>query len=258
MDLMKEGLGVPSRAVIGTRIDATNYEHACEVIGRWASERRSTYTCVTNVHAVMESHDRPDVDQAHANSDLCVPDGMPIVWALRKMGVRDAQQVRGTDLTLRLLAEAESRGLVVGFYGGSPPTLDLLIDRLARDLPGLKVGYAHSPPYRELSPEERAFDFQRMNGAGVQLLLVGLGCPKQELWMHSMRGHIHASMVGVGAAFDFLAGEKSQAPDILREAGLEWAFRLAQEPRRLWRRYARNNPRFALKLGRQLLSERPR
>jgi N-acetylglucosaminyldiphosphoundecaprenol N-acetyl-beta-D-mannosaminyltransferase len=184
------------------------------------------------------------------------PDGMPLVWALRLLGERRAQRVCGPDATAALLAAAEKAGISAGFYGGSPAALDALIGVVRLRHPNLNVAYAESPPFRTLTPEEDSAIVERIASSGVQLLFVGLGCPKQEHWIVEHLGRVHALMCAVGAAFDFIAGSKRRAPRWMQRCGLEWVFRLATEPRRLAKRYLKHNPRFVLKFLRQLLAGR--
>jgi N-acetylglucosaminyldiphosphoundecaprenol N-acetyl-beta-D-mannosaminyltransferase len=174
------------------------------------------------------------------------------VWGLRRLGVQAPTRVYGPDLTPLVLAQAERDGIPVGFYGGTPEVLKALLAEVARRWPRLEISYAWSPPFRELTPEEDEEVVRAVNASGTRILLVGLGCPRQETWMAQHRDRVAAVMVGVGAAFDFLAGTKKQAPPVMQRAGLEWGFRLAMEPKRLWRRYLRQNPRFALLFARQL------
>jgi N-acetylglucosaminyldiphosphoundecaprenol N-acetyl-beta-D-mannosaminyltransferase len=186
-------------------------------------------------------------------ADLVTPDGMPLVWALKAFGIGDASRVYGPDLTLVVCEHAAAHDVPVGFYGGSPAVLDDLVAALRHRVPGLRVCFAQSPPYRPLTAEEDEAAVQAMRRSGAGIVFVGLGAPKQESWMAEHRHRLPAVLVGVGAAFDFIAGHKRQAPRALQRAGLEWAFRLATEPRRLWRRYAERNPRFVVLFTRQLL-----
>jgi N-acetylglucosaminyldiphosphoundecaprenol N-acetyl-beta-D-mannosaminyltransferase len=153
-------------------------------------------------------------------------------------------------------AEAAARGVPIGVYGGSPDVIERLPRRLAERFPGLRIAFAASPPYRALTPQEDAAMVDAIRESGARILFVGLGCPKQERWMAVHRARLSCAMVGVGAAFDFLAGAKRQAPRWLQRMGLEWLFRLASEPRRLWRRYAIHNPRFVWLAGREVLRAR--
>jgi N-acetylglucosaminyldiphosphoundecaprenol N-acetyl-beta-D-mannosaminyltransferase len=234
----------PSRHVLGMRVDATSYQDAGDRIVRWAREGESRYVCVSSVHGAVESYDDPSFRAAVNGADLITPDGMPLVWLLRLLGIPDAGRVYGPDLTPEVCRRAAAEGVPVGFYGGAPAVLDALVSRLRARLPELRVAYQWSPPFRPLSPEEDDEVVRAINESGARVLFVGLGCPKQERWMAAHRGRVRAAMVGVGAAFDFVAGTKRRAPRLLQRAGLEWAFRLACEPRRLGRRYLYIVPRF--------------
>jgi len=245
-----------SRDVLGVRVDSTTYQGASELIASWASAQQSRYVCVANVNNVMEAHDDPAYMAVMNDADLVTSDGMPLVWALRRQGIRGAERVYGPTLTAEFCAEAERRGIRVGFFGGSPHVLSAMIDRLKDRWPQLLITYQESPPFRPLSAEEDAAVISAINASGTQVLFVGLGAPKQERWMAEHVGSVRAVMVGVGAAFDFLAGAKRQAPMLAQRAGLEWLFRLATEPKRLWKRYAKHNPRFVFLFARQLVQRR--
>jgi N-acetylglucosaminyldiphosphoundecaprenol N-acetyl-beta-D-mannosaminyltransferase len=241
------------RLVLGMRTDSTSYSDAVARVLAWASTRQSRYVCVANVHVTMETHDSAEFREVVNGADLVTPDGMPLVWALRLFGLSDATQVRGPSLTLDILKRAAAENVPVGFYGGTPEVLKLLVEICQRRFPGLRIVYAYAPPFRALSSEEDATIVQEMNASGAAILFVGLGCPKQERWMALHRGLVNAVMLGVGAAFDFLSGVKPEAPGWMQRAGLEWLFRLATEPRRLWWRYAYHNPRFVVLLTGQYL-----
>jgi N-acetylglucosaminyldiphosphoundecaprenol N-acetyl-beta-D-mannosaminyltransferase len=238
------------------RVDATSYEDATRQIIGWARLSRSRYVCVAAVNNVMEAHGDARYMRVMNRADLVTPDGMPLVWGLRWLGVEGATRVYGPDLTPSILEAAEREGLAVGFYGGAPNVLEALVAETRRGWPDLEIAYAHSPPYRDLTTEEDGQVVQAIGESGAKILFVGLGCPRQETWMASHQGRLGAVMVGVGAAFDFLAGTKKQAPRSMQRAGLEWLFRLATEPTRLWKRYLRQNPRFVLLFGAQLIRAR--
>ncbi len=237
------------------RVDATSYDDASERIVRWASERRSAYVCVANVHMAMEAAESPEFLRVVGGADLVTPDGRPLVWALRLLGVKCASQVRGTDLVAEVSARAAQEGLPVGLYGSKPEVLGELGEELRRRFPGLEVACGISPPFREITTEEDEEFTRQVAESGARILFVGLGCPKQERWMAAHQGRIPAAMIGVGAAFEFYTGRIPQAPRWMQSAGLEWAYRLYREPRRLWRRYARHNPRFVALLALQLVRE---
>jgi len=184
------------------------------------------------------------------------PDGMPLVWALRLLGCKRATRVYGPDLTPIVLARAAAEGLPVGFYGGSPGVLDKFVLLMKARFPELQIAYAYSPPFRALTPTEDQQIVQDISRSGVRILFVAIGNPAQELWMAAHRPRVNAVMIGVGAAFDFLTGAKRQAPRWMMGIGLEWLFRLATEPRRLWKRYLKHNPRFVVLFALQLIRSR--
>ena len=239
--------------ILGMQVASTTYDEATENILAWAKSGESRYVCVANVHMVMEAHDHPDFREIVNAADLVVPDGMPLVWMLRWMGFPGQERVYGPELTLRLVASAARAGIPVGFYGASPQALERILANFRQRFPSLQIAYAYSPPFRPLTPEEDEEVVRDINVSGTRILFVGLGCPKQERWMALHKGRVLTVMVGVGAAFDFHAGIKPQAPSWMQRAGLEWLFRFVTEPRRLWRRYVYHNPRFIVLAGTQLV-----
>jgi N-acetylglucosaminyldiphosphoundecaprenol N-acetyl-beta-D-mannosaminyltransferase len=244
------------RYVLGMRVDGTSYSDAVARVLGWAEKSESRYVCVATVHMVMEAHDDNGFQRIVNAADLVTPDGMPLVWALRLLGVPSATRVYGPDLTPLLCQEAAQRALPVGFYGGTPEVLQRMLMVLRQQWPSLRVGYCWSPPFRDLTPAEESEVMAAIRDSGIRVLFVGLGCPKQERWMATHLANLGVVMVGVGAAFDFLAGTKRQAPRALRQAGLEWCFRLVTEPRRLWRRYLYHNPRFLGLMAWQFIRDR--
>ncbi|MGH2791649.1 MAG: WecB/TagA/CpsF family glycosyltransferase [Actinomycetota bacterium] len=212
--------------------------------------------CAASVNNVMEGRADHDFLEVMNRSDLTTADGMPLVWGLRLLGVEQPTRTYGPTLTQVLLGKAEEADVPVGFYGGSPEVLKDLLEIARQRWPRLDVAYAHSPPFRALTEEEIQREVDRINASGARLLFVGIGTPKQDRWMDSNKGNVHAVMLGVGAAFDFIAGVKKQAPGRLQRLGLEWLFRLVTEPRRLWRRYLIRNPRFIFLFARQLIRAR--
>jgi N-acetylglucosaminyldiphosphoundecaprenol N-acetyl-beta-D-mannosaminyltransferase len=234
--------------ILAMNVNITSYADACSVIRDWAEQGASKYVCVANVASVMDSYDSPQYRRVMNEADLVTPDGIPLVWALRLLGCSDATRVYGPDLTPVMLETASSIGLPVAFYGGAPEVLNRLLEVVASRFPRLQVVYSWSPPFRPLTPEEDLRVVSDINESGARIVFVGLGSPKQDYWMAAHRGRIQAVMVGVGAAFDFLAGSKPQAPRWMMPLGLEWLFRLATEPRRLWKRYLKHNPRYVVLL----------
>jgi N-acetylglucosaminyldiphosphoundecaprenol N-acetyl-beta-D-mannosaminyltransferase len=193
---------------------------------------------------VMEGVDDPAYREIVNAADLVTSDGMPLVWSLRLLGARASQRVYGPDLTPLLCERAAAEGIPVGFYGSSPEVLEAMVANLRSANPELEIAYQQSPPFRELSVEEIEREIEEIRASGARIIFVGLGCPKQERWMHARRGEIGAVLIGVGAAFDYVGKTKAQAPRFMQAHGLEWLFRLVTEPRRLWRRYLYHNPRF--------------
>jgi len=204
----------------------------------------------------MEAFDSPAFQRVVNGADLVTPDGRPLVWALRSLGVGDATQVRGTDLTTHVVERAAREGIPIGLYGGTPDLLEMFVRILKRRYPGERVVCRIAPPFRPLTPEEDEAVTKEIQSSGARILFVGIGCPKQERWMEAHKDRIPAVMLGVGAAFDFHTGRVRQAPGWMQAAGLEWLFRLLMDPRRLWKRYAKHNPRFVVLFLRQLLGLR--
>lgn len=245
-----------SRYILGMRVDASNYDKAASRIVEWGRRRESRYVCIAAVNNVVEAHKRPEYRELMNQSDFTTSDGMPLVWGLRKLGIPEATRVYGPDLTPVICEHAARAGVGVGFYGGTPEVLDDLVSSLTKRFPALKVTYRWAPPFRPLTDQEEGEFVNAVNESGTGVLLVGLGAPKQEQLMARLRGEIEATMVGVGAAFDFLAGKKRQSPSWMQRAGLEWLFRLVTEPKRLWRRYLLGNPRFAVFFAAQLVAQK--
>jgi N-acetylglucosaminyldiphosphoundecaprenol N-acetyl-beta-D-mannosaminyltransferase len=216
------------------------------------------YVCVCNVHTVMASAEDPDLRAALLSSSVNVPDGQPLVWAMKALGHRLERRVYGPELMARACERAAASGQRFYLYGGrNQGALFQLALNLRQRYPGIKIVGGYSPPHRPLTTEERDVVIGEINSAGPDVVWVGIGVPKQEKWMAGMRPHLEAPvLVGVGAAFDFHAGLVAQAPGWIQDAGLEWAYRLAREPRRLWRRYLRYNPRFLTAFARQLTADR--
>jgi N-acetylglucosaminyldiphosphoundecaprenol N-acetyl-beta-D-mannosaminyltransferase len=234
------------RYILGMRVDATSYKDATQQILDWAKAGESQYVCAANVHMIMEAHDDPAFAQVVNHAALVTPDGMPLVWALRALGIPDAARVCGPALTLQVCQAAADAGIPIGLYGGTSESLAIFVAFLQSQFPKIKVVCQIAPPFRPLTSKEDADCTQQIVESGAQLLFVGIGCPKQELWMAAHKGRIPAVMLGVGAAFDFHSGRVKQAPPWMQRICLEWFFRLMMEPKRLWKRYAKHNPRFVV------------
>lgn len=231
--------------ILGVGVSAINLAMAIDVVGSWIDSGERQYVCVRDVHGLVRSLDDPDLLQIHREAGMVTPDGMPLVWAGRWAGADWMGRVYGPDLLLEICLESLERGWSHYFYGAGPGVADELSSRLHSRFPGLKVVGTHTPPFRDITQEEVANVAQTINDSGADIVWVGLSSPKQERWMHQFRPLLDAAvLVGIGAAFDIHAGRIRQAPRWMQRSGLEWAFRIAVEPRRLWRRYAQAIPRF--------------
>jgi len=244
--------------VLGVPLAVSNYGEVLDWMQAMVATGERGYVTAAAVNLVMSAREQPATRAATRAATLAVPDGMPLVWALRALGHRTARRVYGPDLMAAFCARAAADGTPMYLYGGrTPDALELLTRRLRARFPGIAIVGGCSPPFREPTPAEERDAIAAIDGSGAQVVWVGTGQPKQELWMQRMRPRLRAPLlVGVGAAFDFHAGLVPQAPPWLQRAGLEWAYRLAREPRRLWRRYARYNPRFVAGFARQYARER--
>jgi N-acetylglucosaminyldiphosphoundecaprenol N-acetyl-beta-D-mannosaminyltransferase len=231
--------------VLGVAVSAIDMVGALAAIEGWIGGDRHDYVCVTGVHGVIESRRSPRLRAIHNAAGLVVPDGMPLVWLLRRAGYREADRVYGPDLMLAALARPALRDCRHFLYGSSPASIARLRRNLEARFPALRIAGAISPPFRPLSRAEDEAVVTAIDRSGAEIVWVGLSTPKQEIWMAEHRARLRANvLIGVGAAFDMHAGLLRQAPRAMQRCGLEWLFRLAVEPRRLWRRYLRNNPRF--------------
>ncbi len=242
--------------VVSVGISKTTYSEVVGLCCHWASQRdaaeRKTahYICVTSVHGIMLAKDDPEIARIFNEADIATPDGMPVVWALRTLGSPDQPRVYGPTLMLELCRA----GLRPFLYGGHSETLPLLIAHLEREVPGLRIAGAYAPPFRPLTAAEEQEVRARILSSGADIVFVGIGAPNQERWMYEHRECFPGlTLIGVGAAFDFLAGRKRQAPRWMQNYGLEWLFRLLTEPARLWRRYLLITPRFLPLWALQLL-----
>ena len=249
----------PTVEVVGVPLAVIDYDRTLDWIEGMVAGRRRGYVCACNTHTVTASHEDPELRAALLSSyALNVPDGMPLVWALNALGNSLRDRVYGPELMARAFARARSNGQRIYLYGGRDH--DALVQlgmSLRGRFPGVNIVGGYAPPFRPLTPEERYAIIDEINESEADVVWVGIGVPKQEKWMATMRPHLEAPvLVGVGAAFDFHAGLVPQAPPLLQGAGLEWAYRLAHEPRRLWRRYLRYNPRFVSAFVRQLPARR--
>ena len=246
--------------VLDVPLAAIDYQRTMDWMDAMVRDGRRGTICVATVHIVMRAREDHELRDAMLGSALIVPDGQPLVWALRALGHREATRVYGPELMARYCERSARSGATMYLYGGrNQGALVELALGLRRRHPGLKIVGGHSPPFRPLTDDERDFVVEDINRSKADVVWVGTGQPKQEIWMREMRPLLDAPMlIGVGAAFDFHAGLVPQAPTWMQDVGLEWVFRLSKEPRRLWRRYARYNPRFVAGFARQYAHARRR
>ncbi len=239
--------------VVSLLPNVCSHESVIETVTALVKRGNGGYICFSTVHMVMESYDHGEYGAKVNGADFIVPDGMPLVWMQKLQGEKEAERVRANDLMTMLCEYAAQNDLKVGFYGGKQEVIDLILSRAARELPQLQITYAVSPPFRPLTEAEDTAITRDIENSGAQILFMGLGCPKQENWMAAHKNSLSAVMLGVGASFDFYAGNIKESPEWMGKLGLEWLFRLTQEPKRLWRRYLILNPRFMWLATLQLL-----
>jgi len=246
--------------VLGVPLALTDYGRTMDWIDESVAAKQRGYICVAATHTVMVCDEDPELREAVLNSSLTVPDGQPLVWAMNALGGDLSQRVYGPELMARYCERAAGSDVKMYLYGGrNQGALVQLALNLRQRFPGVRIVGGYSPPFRDMTEEEDEAIVKEINRSHADVVWVGVGAPKQEKWMAAMRDRVHAPvMVGVGAAFDFHAGLVPQAPNWMQAAGLEWLFRLAHEPRRLWRRYARYNPRFVTGFARQYARHRLR
>ncbi len=246
--------------ILSVPLALIDYSAMIRLMDEFVASSQRGYVCVANVHSVMASKEDPELEAALLGSSVNVPDGQPLVWAINLLGHSLEDRVYGPELMWRSCAHAAKTGQRLYLYGGrNQGALVQLALNLRKSHPNLKIVGGYSPPHRPLTDEETIAVVDEINGSRADLVWVGIGVPKQEKWMAQMRPYLQAPLLlGVGAAFDFHAGLVPQAPNWVQKAGMEWAFRLAQEPRRLWKRYFRYNPRFVACFAAQLRGQRRR
>jgi len=241
--------------VLGVKISAIDMNDACSVVNEAILKRQKSYICVCPVSTIMECRRNEKVLTSVNSADLATPDGMAVVWIGKMRGNKNIRRVYGPELMQNICGISVVKKYRNYFYGSSLDVLSKLKEKLSRKYPGLIISGIFSPPFRQLTKEEDGKIAEEINRCNPDIVWVGLGSPKQDLWMYEHRDKINAPlMIGVGAAFDFLAGTKPQAPRWIRDNGFEWLFRLATEPKRLWRRYLINNFLFIYYVGIETVS----
>ncbi|MBU2581859.1 MAG: WecB/TagA/CpsF family glycosyltransferase [Alphaproteobacteria bacterium] len=248
-------------SILGVPVSTVTMDRAIATVGQWIGEGSSRYISTCDVHCIMRARSEPGLMAAFNAADMVVPDGKPVEWTARARTDQPMTRVCGPDLMLALSAISTRTGWRHYYYGGAPGVADELAKRMQETYPGLQVAGTWCPPFRPLSEAEQEEEIERIADSGAQIVWVGLGCPKQDLWMHKHARKIPGAIsIGVGAAFDFHTGRVARAPEWMQKNGLEWAHRLSSEPARLWRRYLVMAPQFLVLSGLETLEEisRPR
>jgi N-acetylglucosaminyldiphosphoundecaprenol N-acetyl-beta-D-mannosaminyltransferase len=242
--------------VLGVSYAELNYNQATEVITRWATLKQSETVVVAPVSSLIMAKRNPKLMNAIHHASMITSDGMPIVWMRKLMGKHEATRLYGPDLMKSVCSACASKGISVGLIGGHPDRMDALVSKLKESNPTIDIAYQESPDFRELSDHEVQMMATEARESGCGVIFVGMGCPKQEIFMQRIRHFFPGVLIGVGAAFDFIPGFVRQSPPMLQRLGLEWAFRLLCEPRRLWKRYASTIPPFLFLAAAQLIEHR--
>ena len=235
---------LPKREVVGVGISLGGFDVHVDAIAALAAARRSSYVCCVNAHMAVEAARDPAFAEVVNGADLATADGMPLLRCLQLIAGERQERVAGNDLMPALIQRCAQDGLSVYFYGGSEETLRRIVERAAREWPQLRIAGTHAPPFAPLSAMDIEAEAARIGATGAQVVMVSLGCPKQERWMAAMKGRVNGVMLGLGGAFLLYAGIDTRAPKWMRDLSLEWAYRFLLEPRRLWRRYLVTNSRF--------------
>lgn len=244
----------PRKRVIAADITVGGFDEQLNAFVHYAAERRSSYVCCVNVHMTMECHGDPEFAKVVAQADHATADGMPIVKCLKLFHAVKQERVAGNDLLPALLEKAADHGLSVYLYGGTDQVQQRMMERARQEYPGIRFAGNHAPPFVPLDRMDLAAEAARINATGANIVMVSLGCPKQERWMAAMKGRVDALMLGLGGAFLLYAGVDTRAPKWMRDLSLEWLYRLWLEPGRLWKRYLVTNTRFIALVLRQLVT----
>ncbi|NET32007.1 MAG: WecB/TagA/CpsF family glycosyltransferase [Cyanothece sp. SIO1E1] len=230
--------------LIGFPVASESFTTQIDTMLSWARQRLSKVVCVANVHMLVEAKHHSHFAKVLHKADLLTPDGMPLAWLMGWLSKCRQDRVAGMDIMLSLCQRAHEEGVSLFFLGATPDILQQMEQRLKQEFPDVPIAGMEALPFRPLTPGEDKALVKQLNESGAGLVLISLGCPKQEQWMHTHKGKIKAVMIGLGGVFPIYAGEKKWAPAWVRKGGLEWLYRLIQEPRRLWRRYASTIPLF--------------
>ena len=244
----------PHRSVIGFPVASLPFDAQIGLMLEWAKARLSKVVCIANVHMLTEAHQNPAFASILKNADLVTPDGMPLVWMLKLLGTAEPDRVAGMDVLLALCEQAAAEEIGIFFVGSQTAILEKMHAKLQQDFPRLNIAGMEPFPFRPMTQAEDEAIIQKLNSSGAGIVLVSLGCPKQEIWMATHKDKVNAVMVGLGGAFPVYAGVHKRAPKLVRSAGFEWLYRLIQEPRRLWGRYSSTIPVFIWLACKQLVT----
>jgi N-acetylglucosaminyldiphosphoundecaprenol N-acetyl-beta-D-mannosaminyltransferase len=242
--------------IIGLQIDAITFEQSMQQVIAWGRAHKPSYVCFANVHMTIEAYNDPAFQQQVNKASLVLPDGKPLAFACKWLYGRNQERIAGMDFMPQLLERAGSERLSIYLYGSTPELLETLENKVREKYPQTKIAGSISPPFRPLAKEEQDVFIQRINQSQANVVLVSLGCPKQEKWMANNYHQINAVLLGVGGAFTVTAGTQRRAPLWMQRAGMEWVFRLAQEPKRLFKRYFSTNTKFSWLLVKSMLKKR--
>lgn len=246
---------LPFQRIIGFPVTALPFESQMSLIVEWAKHGLSKTVCIANVHMLVEAYRSSSFATVLQKADLVAPDGMPLVWMLRQLGVRQQDRVAGLDVLQALCEQATKAGVKVFFLGSQSGILDKMRQRLNQEFPDLQIAGMEPLPFRPMTQAEDEALVEMLNQSGAGIVFLSLGCPKQEAWMANHKNRVNAVMIGLGGAFPVYAGLHKRAPGFVRSAGFEWLYRLLQEPRRLWGRYSSTIPVFMWLACKQLLTE---
>ena len=246
---------IPVKNVINSPVSSIPFNSQIQLILQWAKLGKSKYVCVANVHMLMEAYWQEKFASVLHKADLVTPDGMPLVWMLRLLGENSQDRVAGMEILLELSEKASAQKFSVFFLGSQQSILDQMKAKLTEQFPNLEIAGMEPLPFRPLTESEDQALIKKVNESGAGLVFVSLGCPKQEYWMAEHKDKIQAVMIGLGGAFPVYAGIQKWAPRWVRESGLEWLYRLIQEPGRLWNRYSKTIPPFMWLAFKQLVAE---
>ena len=248
-------MSLPRINVIDSPVTALPFEQQIKLMMNWAKCRVSKFVCVANVHMLVEAYRHQDLASVLKYADMVTPDGMPLVWMMKQLGVPSQDRVAGLDILFALCQAASVQGVGVFFVGSTPEILSRMRVRLNQEFPDLPIAGMEPLPFRPLTPAEDKVLIEKVHNSGAGLVMVSLGCPKQERWMARHKDKIQAVMIGLGGAFPVYAGIQKRAPRMVRELGFEWLYRLIQEPQRLWGRYSETIPPFIWLALKQLLTD---